>query len=314
MGIHEFYEDIDLDKVREFITDGKEEDLHLDFKRVNSPRMDRDDKKNFARALSGYSNSDGGIILWGVDARGNADGLNCACGEYPISSLQLFISKLNEFTGSHVNPTVDGVIHDPIDIDGDSGFAKTLIPASDSTPHMAKGGEDRYYKRSGDRFLKMEHYEIEDMFGRRPKPKLRLVYRIIEGGGRRGNILGFEIIIGVENYGKGLARAPYFSIKTNGPCSISRYGLDGNGTEGLARLIISRDSQWVRYGGMGDIVIHPGTELDILALRGKFDPDATGFTHQVIDYQIAAEGIKLINDTMRIDVNILIRDVRRAWK
>ena len=30
---------------------------------------------------------------------------------------------------------------------------------------MAKLGEDRYYKRSGDSFRKMEHFDLEDMFG-----------------------------------------------------------------------------------------------------------------------------------------------------
>lgn len=314
MDIHEFYETIDLDKLREFIDNKREEDLHLDFKRVNKSEMNRDDRKTFAKALSGYSNSDGGVVLWGIDARQNEDGLDCACKEFPINSLQLFISKLNEFTGSLVNPTVDGVIHKPIVIDDDSGFVKTLIPVSDATPHMAKGGEDRYFKRSGDSFIRMEHFDVEDMFGRRPKPKLCLIYRIIQGPGRRGSVLSFDIIVGLENYGRGLARAPYLSIKTSGPCNISQFGLDGNGTEGLARLVTPRDAQWVSYGGTGDIVIHPSTRFDILALRGTFDPDKSGFTDQVMDYQIAAENMKLINDTLRIDVNTLIGDIHRAWK
>jgi hypothetical protein len=36
-------------------------------------------------------------------------------------------------------------------------------------------GEDRYYKRSGDSFYKMEHFDIEDMLGRRQKPKLSVI-------------------------------------------------------------------------------------------------------------------------------------------
>jgi hypothetical protein len=37
---------------------------------------------------------------------------------------------------------------------------------------MAKFGDDRYYKRSGDSFYRMEHFDLEDMFGRRQKPNL----------------------------------------------------------------------------------------------------------------------------------------------
>ena len=39
---------------------------------------------------------------------------------------------------------------------------------------MAKLGENRYYKRSGDSFYQMEHFDLEDMFGRRRKPKLKM--------------------------------------------------------------------------------------------------------------------------------------------
>ncbi len=39
---------------------------------------------------------------------------------------------------------------------------------------MAKLGEDRYYKRNGQQFLKMEHFDLEDMFGRRQKPDLKI--------------------------------------------------------------------------------------------------------------------------------------------
>jgi hypothetical protein len=84
----------------------------------------------------------------------------------------MFISKLNEFTGSFVSPIVDGVVHRGVETADDTGFAITLIPASSSGPHMAKAGEDRYYKRSGDSFYKMEHFDLEDMFGRRAQPKL----------------------------------------------------------------------------------------------------------------------------------------------
>ncbi len=47
------------------------------------------------------------------------------------------------------------------------------IPKSDATPHMAnaKGSyQRRYYRRTADSTLPMEHYELQDMFGRRPHP------------------------------------------------------------------------------------------------------------------------------------------------
>ena len=55
---------------------------------------------------------------------------------------------------------------------------------------MAKAGEDRYYKRSGASFYRMEHFDLEDMFGRRLKPKLNTVVR------------GSFLRVGVEESGR----------------------------------------------------------------------------------------------------------------
>ncbi len=312
MNLNELYNSIDLNKIDDFIDSNREEDLHLDFKRLNEPSMDRDDRKNLAKALSGFANSDGGIIIWGIDAKPNPEGINGAFKKVPIQPIQLTIARLNEFTGSLVNPSVDGVIHKPIISRNDSGFAVTLIPSSDSTPHMAKGGEDRYYKRSGDSFLKMEHFEIEDMFGRRPKPMLSLSYRIIKGMSQHGHALEFHIILGLMNDGKGSARAPYLSIYSP-VYNVYRYGLDGNGNEGLPRLTKARDSEWLSYGGSGDTVIHPGENLDVLALSGTFDPGELGFTDITIRYHIAAERMSLKEGTLQLEVNELIHTIRTAW-
>jgi len=93
-----------------------------------------------------------------------------------------FLSTLNSLTGGAVNPDVPGVQHRIIESAPDAGFALTLVPASDRGPHMAKCGEDRYYKRSGSHFIKMEHFDIEDMFGRRAKPNLEVCHRIVQFG------------------------------------------------------------------------------------------------------------------------------------
>jgi AhpD family alkylhydroperoxidase len=123
--------------------------------------------------VSGFANSSGGIIVWGVDARKNAQDVDCAVGRKEIEPIKLFLSRLNALTGQAVSPIVDGIRHRAIETTENSGFAITLVPETESGPHMAKLGEDRYYKRSGDSFYKMEHFDLEDMFGRRPEANLR---------------------------------------------------------------------------------------------------------------------------------------------
>lgn len=174
----QLYASLNKALIDRFIIEHQEENLHLDFKLAQASMDSRDDRKTLAKALSGFANGDGGVIVWGVDASPNEDGIDCAHTKRPILPLSQFISKLNEYTGQAVNPLVGGIVHRRIDAGKDSGFAATLVPASDAGPHMAKLGEDRYYKRSGSRFAKMEHYEVADMFGRRARPLLHVDCRL----------------------------------------------------------------------------------------------------------------------------------------
>jgi len=40
-----------------------------------------------------------------------------------------------------------------------------------------------YFKRSTEGFYRLEHFDLEDLFGRRPKPALRFSHRLLRSGG-----------------------------------------------------------------------------------------------------------------------------------
>ena len=62
-----------------FIANGQEEHLQLDFKTVSGPALNsRDDRRNLAVAMSGFANSSGGLIVWGAVARPNEAMIDCA--------------------------------------------------------------------------------------------------------------------------------------------------------------------------------------------------------------------------------------------
>ena len=77
------FDQLDVNAIRQFRTDGREEDIHLEFKTVNDPEMNRDDRKNLAKCISGFANSDGGMVVWGVEAKKNADGIDCVSSRSP---------------------------------------------------------------------------------------------------------------------------------------------------------------------------------------------------------------------------------------
>jgi hypothetical protein len=287
-----------LTEINNFVSSQQEENLFLDFKVVNGANLSHaDDKKNLAKALSGFANSSGGLIVWGVDARKNTQGIDCAVGIQEIAPLPLFISRLNELTGRAVNPIVEGVQHKPITTTGDGGFAITLVPESESIPHMAKLGEDRYYKRSGDSFYKMEHFDLEDMFGRRKKPRLSLVARVTYPRD--------TIVIGIRNEGRGTAKAPYLSFTVPEPFSASPYGVDGNGNFGLPKLHHGgSDSRTPRFGANSNIVIHPNTTHDVTTLiyRGREERRPSG--EFVIQYEITAEDVQITRSSIVVNVDV----------
>jgi schlafen family protein len=246
MALLNDFEAIDLDAIRAFVAGGREEDLHLDFKNVQDSALGADDRKNLAIALSGFANSDGGIIVWGVDARPNAQGIDCATALRDIPNAQQYLARLNEFTGRLVSPLVDGVAHKAIPTTGAQGFCVSIIPTSDIGPHQAKGREDRYYKRSGSAFYRLEHFDLEDMFGGRRRPVLSVRLIPERDGASR--------LVAVRNDGRGVAKSPYLGIEVPRGFRASGHGFDGNGRFGLRN--IGQHGAWCLFGGDAGAVIH----------------------------------------------------------
>lgn len=226
----ELFEQLDWNMVEEFVKQRQEEHLHLDFKTVNNLEMSsKDDKRNFAKAVSGFGNSDGGIIVWGIDARKNPDGVDCATAIVELNNPPLMMSRLNALTGDATTPIVDGVRHKAIiNPASGCGVVATLVPENDGGPFMAKLTENRYYKRSGDGFYFMEHFDLADMFGRRQKPRLAFLMEPVrvENGGE-------EYSISVENHGRAVARHAGFLIWMQ---DIELKNVNGNHLTNLSKV------------------------------------------------------------------------------
>jgi hypothetical protein len=261
MTLAETFEQMGLKEIDEFVRIGQEEHLHLDFKTIKNANLQYpEDKCNLAKSISGFANSSGGIIVWGVDARKNDHGIDCASTKTEIAQIKLFLSRLNSLTGECVSPIVDGIRHKALELSSQAGFAITLIPENDSGPYMAKLGEDRYYKRSGDSFYRMEHFDLEDMFGRRQKPRLKVnlnVTPILNEPGIE------EITFSMENEGRAMAKYFGLTAEFQGAEIIQAY-------LGLQNLsLLNPGLAVVGYSNSSD-AIHPNSiALRIGAVRYK---------------------------------------------
>lgn len=147
------------------------EELFLDFKRSADDGARRHlhdtDRSNYARALSGFANSEGGVIVWGVDCRPGPDGADLARAYHPLVDAPAFLSRLEGATSGCTVPACPNVVHAAVPTDsGPSGFVVSLVPRSHLAPHQCVKPLN-YFMRAGSNFVPVPHGVLQGLFGRR---------------------------------------------------------------------------------------------------------------------------------------------------
>ncbi|MDA5110527.1 ATP-binding protein [Brevibacillus thermoruber] len=307
------------DEIKRMVDEHQEENLFIDFKEKQdaaSKGASKDDRKIYAKSLSGFSNSSGGVIIWGVKCR-EVDGSPDYAQELkPIQHLNHFLTDLNKYVHQALIPVNSGVQNIAIEIPGqpDQGFVVTYVPESDLPPHRAMLGVDDYYLRVGDSFIRMEHYMLADAFGRRQKPKLEFYYRIASPTSQGDKSFECQFIVGIKNTGRYLAHYPALRIKGKG-LQLNNYGINGNYGWSLNPVPqtygLQKEKGYLFAGGVND-VIHPGTVLEVAI----FHPENKKFMSYndlaglldisdlfLISYEIHAEGTVGLSGTIRISTS-----------
>lgn len=138
--------------------------------------LSKDDKKKaeIAKDVSAFANSDGGIILYGIEEQEHkAHALSYIDGNtYTKEWLEQVIQD-------NIQRRIEGLKIFPIRDNGD--ITKSIyivkIPRSSNTPHMS--ADKCYYKRNNFRSVKMEEYEVRDLFYRESTPNLKIAGYIL---------------------------------------------------------------------------------------------------------------------------------------
>ncbi len=267
------------------------EDLHFDCKcKANNSKseIERDDRRNLGKTLSAFANSDGGLLLWGVDAR-EKDGVDRLVRKMPISQISSFRSMIEKAISELISPPIKNVeileIHS--NTENLSGFLAIYIAASESRPHMSVANTDAgFYFRNGHRSLLMEVYQVRDQMLRKTVPQLHLIWSVQIGI----NELTFHqppikeipiyIVLSLSNNSTVSARFPYILINYN---PVSRGTLEDNGSYnvespptviGFNELRVKKtvsdfvclSSEWEVAGG-ADCCIHPGSSMRMAAIK-----------------------------------------------
>lgn len=209
--------------INEFILNREAENLFLDFKRSANDgagkNLDPNDRSNLAKGISGFGNSEGGVIVWGVDCRKGKDCADVARAKYPLVDAQRFASWLEGAISSCTIPAHSEVRNRAVIIgEGPKGFVATFVPKSNDAPHqvvLTGKGQYHYYIRAGSDFVPTPHAVLAGMFGRRPQPFVFHMFvlsnpEVIDCGGPQiKSTMGLQ----VGNGGRGIASDLFMTIK-----------------------------------------------------------------------------------------------------
>ena len=168
------------DAIDDFIVNLQTEELFLDFKQAvstgkNGTSLHKDDRQNLAKGISGFGNSEGGVIVWGVECSRDCDIGDVAKAKVKVKNVHRFLSWLENAISGCTIPSHNRVRNHIISVDknGD-GFVATYIPKSELAPLMTTMGNNIYI-RSGSNNVPAPYSVIAGMFGKRPQPNVELI-------------------------------------------------------------------------------------------------------------------------------------------
>lgn len=185
-------------RLEAMISSNAEESVYLDFKAAVA--LSNDKKKDICKDVSAFANSDGGVIIYGInEVDHKADSFSFLDGDAITKEW------LEQVLKDGIHRRVDGIGIYPIRVDND--INKTIyvveVPVSTLAPHMIK--DNRYYKRFNFMSVPMEEYEVRHTFERRQNAKLDFADWIFELQDEQ-NVLSdeevrFDISFNIKNIG-----------------------------------------------------------------------------------------------------------------
>lgn len=199
--------------IDEFIVTRQSEELFLEFKRSaddgSGSKLDNKDRQQLADAISGFGNSEGGVLVWGVKCT------DVATRKHPLADAPKFASWLEHAISGCTVPPHSTVRNHVIARTKrkNSGFVATLIPKSDYAPHQVTG-RNQYYIRVGSSFMPTPHSVLAGMFGRRPQPNVSSRF-VIEPANLSPDLqtVWLKLAILLDNKGRGIARDLFLNLQ-----------------------------------------------------------------------------------------------------
>ena len=111
----------------------------LDFK-GGGASSEKGAHKIWSESLSAFANTEGGVLLWGLDCRRDDSGVDQVVARSLVEEPDAFVSKLRSMLSQMNSPPVAGVRIDAVADPENSnrGYVICYIPESGNKPHRAE--------------------------------------------------------------------------------------------------------------------------------------------------------------------------------
>jgi hypothetical protein len=204
--------------LEQLIADREPESLFLDFKRSPQDGISKslapEDNKNLSKAISGFANSSGGIIVWGVDCRRDPSTGNELAEKHPLIDAGGFNTKLQAAVSRTTIPAHPGVqvlfFDEPMQ--SPAGYVVVYVPQSLIGP-IRSVVSNHYHVRTGSDFSFLSHDVLAGMFGRVPQPNVDLNF--ISHPARQSSTPGHMTVafgLVAVNIGAVVGERPFLSV------------------------------------------------------------------------------------------------------
>ena len=223
------------DAIDEFILNRQTEELFMDFKQAVSDgksmrALHQNDRRNLAKAISAFGNSEGGVLVWGVECARDVELGDVAQAKVKVKNVHRFLSWLEGAISGCTIPSHNKVRNHIIcsDKNGD-GILATYIPKSDIAPLMTTAGS-QIYIRSGSNNVPAPYSVIAGMFGKRPQPNIDMVinnkmievakeneediFRPVKKSKKKENVVKVRFSLLAENNSNAIAKEVFLSCNT----------------------------------------------------------------------------------------------------
>jgi hypothetical protein len=191
--------------IRAMVDSRESEDTSLDFKDAQKANID-EVKRLFSEAVSGFGNTAGGLIVWGVTTKKAGDsevanGTNLIDGE----TLKRLCSTLDNEISKATFPANPGVqnLRVPMD-DAGAGVLVTFVPLSPERPLQRQNARRNFMMRAGGAFIELPYQVLAGMFGRAPNPEVRARVHVIAN---------YSLLPGMSTNFRLTRGVPYFQVQ-----------------------------------------------------------------------------------------------------